>query len=174
MFIAGLDVPAKDDGSGNGSTSRRQSLNEDKDHIRSPDTAEGSKSPKSPSAAPSDSKDGAGATSQPSTSPSAISDQFDTLKASLRRLFGQKGGKGKIWQPPGRGDIFRMLMVDKVSIQQHMVKFKSDELAPYSTSDSPLARCYRPAQHPRHMAQLLLLTHPCRRSRPHPRYTQTA
>jgi trafficking protein particle complex subunit 11 len=44
------------------------------------------------------------------------SDQFEDLKGSLRTLFGQKVVKGKIWQTPGRGDTFKMVMVDRVSL----------------------------------------------------------
>src|SRR4051794_13265647 len=89
MFIAGLGGVAKDDGPGNGSNSRRQSVNEGKDkhNIRSPDTAEETRSPQLPSAVTMDGKDGgAEAAVRSPTSPSTVSDQFDTLKASLRRL----------------------------------------------------------------------------------------
>ncbi len=43
------------------------------------------------------------------------SDPYEDLKGSLRKLIGQRSGKGKIWQTPGRGDTFKMVMVDKVS-----------------------------------------------------------
>lgn len=40
--------------------------------------------------------------------------EYEALKDSLRKLVSVKG-KSRLWQMPGRGDFFRMIMVDKVS-----------------------------------------------------------
>lgn len=94
----------------------------------------------------------------------AVTDgEYESLKDSLRKLVSTKS-KSRMWQTPGRGDLFRMVMVDKVG---RAVRWEGPEL----TAHRHVGRTssYRPARSSRaDLSQLRarprqLPIRPCRR-----------